>query len=124
METKTLYEAPVETVAAEITKGEVTEEVKVEVTEATNFDITQIKVPKGFKVIVDADYMNRDYITEELNGCLVLLEEQEQIKTRLNEKLIGLDEELTQIVQEKIDTVEENKRWNLIKIGELTEKLK
>jgi len=61
---------------------------------------------------------------EELDGCLLLLEEQEQIEKRLNEKLeVMEDEEIKEMIQEKIKTVQMNKMHNLLKISELSQTL-
>lgn len=65
------------------------------------------------------------FLREELDGNLLLVAEQEDMQKRLYEKMDNMDdEELKLIIQEKINKVEEDKRRALIKIADLSNKLK
>ena len=68
--------------------------------------------------------VNITFMREDLAGRLVLLDEQQSIVDRLCRKLETIeDTEVASIVQKNIDEVNENKRWNLIMINDLSVKL-
>lgn len=69
--------------------------------------------------------INISLVREDLDGHITLLNEQNAIKARLEDKLINIDdEEIAQIITDKIEVIDENIRWNLIDINNLSEKLK
>jgi len=88
-------------------------------------EIIKTEDGKVFERVVTEVEIDVEKVQEELDGCLVLLEEQGQISERLKIRLENEnDEEIKELIEKKINEVEENKRWNLIKITDLSNKLK
>jgi hypothetical protein len=88
-------------------------------------NVTNIKVPEGYKVIIDPELIEKEPAQVELDGCLLLLREQEELTSKLGKRIeTEEDEEVKNLIQQRCDYLNEAKRLNLIKISELTEKLK